>query len=444
MNRRFAFTAGAVALSLLASATTFGQASSRSLFICNNGNLEGSVTSMKVNPDGTLEFVDKLITGLDDDPGTNAQCISITPNGKYLCTGHGTISSVDEQLTFIEVHADGTLTEVGQFLTPDSPLDVQWLDDEYIAVTHTDSPSFVLTYRFDPNVPSLSAVDTEAAGGFCTWMVMDFAHDLLYAQSSTGSQVTSFRVNANGTLDAIEVLSTGGTYPLGIGISPDGTRLYGGGGISNGGNKIIGMNVNPATGDLSNMATSPFISPGASPKLAVVSLDGQYAIAGHGTDATLRSFKINQSTGELVSTGFMYDIGFQGSLGEVSLMPTATRGGGTLMFVTDRDTINDGVRGVRSFTIGIDGSLNQNGTIVDTTGIAPYSISVWDPPAQFCATDLTGPGGTPDGNVDVNDLFFLLANWNTNGPGASIAPPTNIVDVNDLFVLLADFGPCVP
>lgn len=60
------------------------------------------------------------------------------------------------------------------------------------------------------------------------------------------------------------------------------------------------------------------------------------------------------------------------------------------------------------------------------------------PPAEpICPADLTG-----DENVDVSDLFQLLAGWNTNGPGANLAPPNDVVDVSDLFALLAAWGAC--
>ena len=450
MNRSTVVPVSAFALAFVTSAV-LGQATDRSIFICNNGNLEGSVTSMKVANNGTLTFVHKLITGVDPDPGKNAQCIGISPNGQFLATGHGTINDVVEQLTFIRVNADGTLTQVAEFTTPDSPLDLMWLTDEYIAVLQTDSPSLVHVYDFDPAGPTLTLIDTEGSGSFSSTVEVDRAHSLFYTQSSSGTTVTCFRYGLDGELTLIETLSTGGTYPLGIGVSPDGTKLYGGGGISNSGNKIIGMSVDTATGDLTNMATTPFVSPGSSPKQVVVSLDGRFAIAAHGTDATFRSFTIDQGTGALTSTGFSYDIGFQGSLGELAVMadPNVARGGftpsGTLIVVTDRDTINDGVRGVRSFSLGDDGSFNQNGTIVDTQGVAPNYIAVWDPPALFCATDLTdNSGGGPDGQVDVFDLFLLLANWSMDGPGANIAPPTDVVDVFDLFVMLDDWGKCAP
>lgn len=60
-----------------------------------------------------------------------------------------------------------------------------------------------------------------------------------------------------------------------------------------------------------------------------------------------------------------------------------------------------------------------------------------------CPADLAGSGGPlPDGVIDVFDLFALLNNWGTGGPGAALAAPTDTVDVFDLFVLLGAWGPC--
>jgi hypothetical protein len=47
-----------------------------------------------------------------------------------------------------------------------------------------------------------------------------------------------------------------------------------------------------------------------------------------------------------------------------------------------------------------------------------------------------------DDAVDVQDFLVLLANWNTDGPGADIAEPFDNVDVADFLGLLAAWGPC--
>lgn len=59
-------------------------------------------------------------------------------------------------------------------------------------------------------------------------------------------------------------------------------------------------------------------------------------------------------------------------------------------------------------------------------------------PAPTCPADLAND----DGLVDVFDLFVLLNNWGTGGPGASLAAPNSTVDVFDLFALLGAWGAC--
>jgi len=82
----FALT-GLTALWLpLLDAPVHGQASQRAAFVANNGNLEGSVTAYTFNPDNSLHFVNKYVTGSTPStsmpvPGTNAYTISITPSG---------------------------------------------------------------------------------------------------------------------------------------------------------------------------------------------------------------------------------------------------------------------------------------------------------------------------------------------------------------------------
>ena len=48
---------------LCSASSAFGQATQPTLFVCNNGNVEGSTTSFRINADGTLTFVNKVITG---------------------------------------------------------------------------------------------------------------------------------------------------------------------------------------------------------------------------------------------------------------------------------------------------------------------------------------------------------------------------------------------
>lgn len=118
---------------------------------------------------------------------------------------------------------------------------------------------------------------------------------------------------------------------------------------------------------------------------------------------------------------------------------------------------NASVIGVRAFDqapsatlfIGWQDALGITSVHVETSatgfaGRAEIDNVAWglDAPAPACPADLTGPADVPDGQVSVADLFLLLSNWNTNGPGADLAAPVNVVDTSDLFQLLAQFGTC--
>jgi len=125
-----------------------------------------------------------------------------------------------------------------------------------------------------------------------------------------------------------------------------------------------------------------------------VSGDDHYLLVGHGTDATVRSASINPTTGGLTYTGYLFDIGGQGNLGDVQTMDN-------LFFVTDNSTWDDGKMGVYSFRLNANGSFTQNGPILSTGGIAPRSIAVWRPPVG----DLNC-----DGVVDFADIDpFVVA-----------------------------------
>lgn len=414
------------------SGRALGQAAFPCVFVCNNGNLEGSVTSYALNPDGSVAFLSKFVTGSrpnlqTTEPGSNAQALSLSPNGRYIAIGHGTENNVVERITMLVVASDGTLSRLANFTTPDTPIKLRWVSDELLAVTRITSGSGVVMYRFNPSVPSLTQIDDEPSGSFSTWIAVRPGGQQLYAGDSTNRTITCMQVNGDGTLTTIEVESTGTTYPLGLGISPDGSKLYGAGGISNGSNKVVGFTID-GNGGVTAVPTMPFTSPGASPKQVAVTGNGLYAAVGHGTDSTVRMFSINQSTGELASTGHVFDVGLQGTLGDITPF-------GDWLFFTDRSTATDGVRGLYSFTVNADGSLTQNGVLVDSQGTEPLQAEVWWPPAPPCPADLDG-----DGQVGASDLAGLLGSW--GGPGLADLDGDSVVGASDLAILLGSWGPC--
>jgi 6-phosphogluconolactonase (cycloisomerase 2 family) len=405
-----------------------GQSKLPAVFVANNGNLEGSVSSFRVLPDGSLEFVEKLVIGAtassqEFHPGTNAQTISLSPNGRWLAVGHATSSDTVEQVTLLEVLPDATLKLAGTFTTPDSPLCVRWLADGLLAVTRStlSGSSSVLAYAVDPERSQASLVGAANTGSFTTWIAVHPSGERLYTQDSLNGSIYTVEIGAGGELNVTSSLPVG-AYPLGLGVSPDGAWLAAGGGIGGGGKVVMAFSVEAEAGALTAVPGSPFTSPGTSPKQVVYSGDSAWAFVGHGTDATIRCFAVHPKSGALEATPFVFDVGVQGSLGEIAVQ-------NNLLFATDRDTILDGVRGVYSFTIASDGSLIQNGPLVDSQGIAPNAIAAWTPAAALFG-DLNG-----DGTIDGADLGALLAAWGATG-GVADLNEDGIVDGADLGLLL--------
>ena len=430
-----------------------GQSETRAIFVANNGNLEGSITAFRVNEDDSLTFVNKVVTGTTPStsmpvPGTNAAVISISPNGRFLAVGHQTGLEVVEQVTILEVASDASISIYDTFSTPDSPLDLQWVSDTYLAVMHTSLfvANEVIMYEFDAESSTLTEIDSEFTGSFSTALALHPSGQFLYAQNSgTNRSVTAFEVGSDGTLQLVETELTGTTYPLGLGVSADGKWLYAGGGISSGGHAVLAFAIDQVTGALDAIAGSPFVSPGSSPKQVISTSDSMYALAAHGSDSSVRSFAIDAKTGALTATGSFFAMGIQGSLGEIAVLDD-------LVFAADRDTIDD-PRGVRTYRINADGSFTSTAPIADTQGVSPNSIATWGPAPALCVADFVSSdtfAPPPDGQVDAADLAFLLGEWGANpGSAADIVdaatfapPPDGTVDAADLAFLLGAWGAC--
>jgi len=423
-----------VALVALApAALAAGQSGPPAAFVANNGNLEGSVSSFTLDT-GVPTLVQTLILGVDDQPTTNAQAISLTPDGRYLAIGHGTISSTVEALTLVRVHEDATMTIAAVRETPDSPIDVQWLDDRTLLATRTNtSPCRLVVYRFDDEDLSLTQIDEEPAGIFTTSVALwgnDAGPDVLFAQDSSGSRFLAYAVAGDGTLDPLDQWSTGGLLALGVGVSPDGRAVYAGAGIT-GGDVVVAARFDPDAGTFSMMPGSPFDSPGDSPKQVAVSADGRHAIVAHGTDSTVRVFPIDARTGQLGTQTDVFDVGFQGSLGQVEVL-------GDLVLFTDRDTIFDGQRGLYVFRLSEAGTLEPVAPLIDTGGISPWAIATW-PGEGACSGDLDG-----DGVIATPDLLALLADWGTCGsPCPADLDGDGAVGATDLLALFAGWDGCI-
>ncbi len=403
-----------------------GQSTLPAVFVTNN--VGDSVTSFTLNTDGSLNRVGVFAAG--DGP----QTISLTDDGRLLAVGHGTVSATTEQLRIYQVNSDATLSPLFTGLVPDSPLDVQWLTNDTLAVTETDfSDSFVRVYKFDETANLLTEIDSEVSGGFNTRLARSADKSRLFANNTLGNNsIYSYAIDAAGELTPVDNQTTAPLFAVDIASSQDGRFLYGAGGISGDGQQILGFSVDGG-GALTPLVPASYSSPGDSPKVLAITQDDSLLVAGHGRDGSAWSFLRDPATGQLTSTNFSFDVGGQGELGDLQIM-------GDLMFVTDTSTAFDGVSGLYSIRVQPDGSFSQMGPLVSTLGARPEYIAPW-PGLTTLACDFDG-----DANCNLVDLNLMLA----EGPiaaGVAVTPGQNeqfdldgngVINLVDQGIWLAD------
>lgn len=346
-------------------------------FVTNN--VGDSVTSFTVNPDGTLTRVNVFPSG--DGP----QTCSLSPDGRWLAVANGTASTTTEEIRIFQVNPDATLTHRLTTTVPDSPLDVQWYSNTALAVTQTNLSvaNAVQMLEWNSVGNSLSQIDIEPTGSFNTRLASARNGSLMFANNTSGgNSIRSFTVDGAGQMNLVENELTGSNFAVDVAASRDGNFLYGAGGISGDGNRILGFAVDGA-GAMTPLPAISFTSPGESPKVIAITGDDRILVAGHGTDATFWSFIRDPLTGNLTATSSFFDIGLQGTLGDIQIM-------GNLLFVTDSSTATDGISGLYSFRVNADGSFTQLGPILDTLGTRPEYIATWAGVPEPSAVALAG------------------------------------------------------
>ncbi len=392
-----------------------GQSASRAVFVGHYHTTTASVTSFRVNPDDSLTMVGNYPTEMW------TSTLALSPDGSLLAAadaaGSQDGSSTMDRFHVFAVAPDASLTKLASFWIDNSPLAAAWLSNEVIAITRSEfGASQIHVWQFDRDALTLTKLSSQASGSFNTALAMHPVDGKLYSQDSTGLNIRRWTINPDWTLTNDLTVGTP-NYPLNIRISRDGTKLYAGGGISGDGKKILGYDV--AEGVLMPLPGSPYTSPGASPAYPAITDDGAYLFMGHGTDATVRSFAINPD-GSLTSTGFMFDVGLQGTIGNMDSMDD-------LLFVTDDSTATDGIAGLYVFKVHANGSFTLTAPIYDTGAVrAEGGMAVWRglPP---CYADCNG-----DTIVNTLDVLCYLNLYAAGDPAADCNGDTA---VNSLDVL---------
>ncbi len=422
---------------MLASSAAFAQAADPHVFVANDGNLEGSVSSLRVNQDGSLTLADRVVTGSRASTSQpcaacNAFAIDLSPDGSHLAVNHASGSS-PEQITVLRVGTDGTLSVADTVLLPEAGLDIAWVRDDLLAVcvTTLSATNTILLYDWDAGAGTLSLADTEPAGTFLTSIAVHPTGGWVYANDSFGSTVRQFRITASDiAFDRSYTLPVSG---VALGVTPDGAYLYAAGGISAGGNAFAGYSINQSTGDLTAIPGSPFTSPGDSPK--GFAFDAGIMFVSHGSDATIQAFGIDPESGVPAFTGSGFDVGLQGTLQGMDTLPGS-------LFALDESDVIDGVEGVYRFDIdaGSGAFTPDPATPVPTGGVSPSDIAAWAGTGVGCPADLAEPFGT----LNFFDIAAFIAFFNAGDPSADLAEPFGTLNFFDIAGYIALFNTGCP
>jgi 6-phosphogluconolactonase (cycloisomerase 2 family) len=393
------FTVLAAAILAMPAAPVQAQSSSRAVFVSNN--VSGTISSYRISSAGELTLVGHFTSS------AYPYAIDLSPDGRFLAVAHASAATTEVVLIY-NVYPDGSMDIAGQRAVPDSPLDLVWINNSTLAVTQTRNAAdnFVHTYHFDDFFGTLTPVDVEFTGRFGSSLAVAADGAFLYANESVfggnSNKIRWFSVQPNGALTYAGEVNIGAYYALDLTMSHSGERLYAACGISGDRHAFITMDVDRGTGELTLHPWWPYYSPGNSPAYMTINKDDSILFIGHGTDATVQSFALDE-LGVPSPAIHSFDVGLQGTIGDIVTMDN-------LLLVTDESTALDGLAGVYVFDIHPDGTFTPVGPITYDGQARPEAMAVWVPPAA--TGDVNG-----DGVTDLNDYPDFTYCLEISGPG---------------------------
>jgi len=324
--------------------------------------------------------------------GSGPVSASTTPEGGFVYTANRGSNDVSG---FAFDGQSGTLTELVGSPYPIGVDPIAIVVDPtgryvYAAVENGGVAGEVYQFTLDTVTGELTAFGTPSviAGDALADLAADpLGHFLFVARGLASGSVQVLRIGVTGELVAGTSATTGDT-PAGIGVHPCGEFLYV---ANNGSNDLSAFAIDGATGDLTELATSPIaLGVGAGPSRLELSPDGAFLYASC-DDGTVAQFAV-----DLDGTA----TGTEGSL--TALAPASTTAGTSPAHVTCDSTgrfvyvSNNGSDDVSSFVVELDGTLTRM-AVPETTG--------HDGPAGLCFV----PGGEA---VAFGTTHLFASNFN--------------------------------
>lgn len=419
MHREFALSLSFLA-SLAGASVALAQPAQRTLFVTNNVGSPGSVSSLRVNEDGTL-----ILVGTYNNFGPNPQDCAVTADGSRLIVLNATDVITNEPVYTATINSNSTISVNPVPTTvPDNALSFSVGANDVLLIPSASSDR-LFSLRVLSN--STTILDDEFGGDFPTKPIITPNGAFAYViGSGILNDVCAYTIAANGALTNLEcedILLGGG---FGAAIHPSGNTLYVSTGLLN---TIARFDINQASGLLT--ASGSYLSGNVGNNSAVemaMHPAGTYLYVCHVVSDTLSVLRINADR-SLSTMNLTYSLGSD-------IRDVITDG--KFVFVTDESNAG-GAAGINVFKINANGSLTQVGTSVATGGSRPQFMAIWPqvaPPPPPCLGDANS-----DFEVNFDDVLETLGAWGGAGPLGD-ANHDGAVNFPDVIAELSHWGVC--
>ncbi|MEJ2405590.1 MAG: beta-propeller fold lactonase family protein, partial [Candidatus Thiodiazotropha sp.] len=346
----------------------------------NSKEASGSVSLFAIQSDGTLSAVN-CTTTTTCAAGNMPESIAIDPTGQFVSVTNGSDNTAN--LYRIDQNT-GQLSSLSGLVTRNMPFALSYYTDTAeVSVT----PRFayvgnyngvsISSYSINSGTGSLTAIGTPiATAGKPTAVTTNLSGSHLYATNETTDNVSVFSINSgsgalteiSGSPFAIETNPNGPeTGPVSISLDPSGRFAY----VANSTDSLSAYSINSATGALTLLAGSPFVT-GDNPSSVTVDPTGRFLYNANINTDNVSAFTIDTVTGAL------------------SLIGTTPAGDAPSSIVVDPSgrfvyVANNGFQtfGVSAYSVDpLTGTLSIVPGSPFAAGNAPISISV-DPLGEF-------------------------------------------------------------
>lgn len=400
-----------VVLPILCAQGALAQAIDKTIFITNKDS--GTVSSMRVNLDGTLSYIASTAVG------AYPQDCAISADGRRLVVmNSNTDQTGPEALSVFSVNPNGTLDgPIAATTIADAPLALG-LSRNGFALVPSISARELQSLRLDS--AAVVPVNTQPAGQFPFRPVISADNRWVFcAGSISPDDIVTFSLAPDGMLARQHAIDIPNAAAFGIALHPTLPVLY----VSTGqANTINWYSINQVTGTLTFGGS---VNPGGNSvtELAVTP-NGKWLFSTHTISDTVHVTKIN-ANGSLTSTIFSNSV-------TSDIRDVVTDG--KFAYVSD-ETLLGGAVGIHAFLVSdFNGALIPLGPAVSTKGFKPQFMALWAPP--FCLGD-----ADRNGAVEFSDVTAVLNNFNGVGPVGD-ANDDGVVNFMDITAVLDNVGTC--